>query len=1489
MNITSSDYTYPLSHGQQALWFLYQLAPKSAAYNTALTLRIRSTLDVQALQNTFQALINRHPCLRTTFTTREGEPLQKVHQYHTVDFKQFDASTWSWDELNKQVVKAYQSPFDLEQGPVLRVSLFTRASLDNILLLTIHHIIFDARSLGLLIEELGVLYPAIKAGTQAELPAIKHSYADYVHWEREILASPKGKSLWSYWQQQLADAPSVLNLPTVRSRPPVQTYQGASVPFYLSDTLTQRIKKLARIEGASRFRVLLAAYQILLYRYTGQADIIVGSTTAGRTQSEFSDVVGYFVNNLVLRAVFKGELTFRHFLSQVNQTVLAAIEHQEYPFPLLVEHLQPKRDPSRTPLFQVDFNFIKSQKVGKKVIEFLVPGNTDAKMNVGTLEVEPFEMAQQEGQFDLALEMMDVKNSLVGSFKYNTDLFDESTITRMVGHFQTLLEGIVANPLQLIHALPLLTEAEQQQQLAWNDTTTDYPRDKTIVDLFEEQVDKTPYAIAVVFENQQLTYQALNTKANQLAHYLQTLGVKPEILVGICVERSIEMVIGLLGILKAGGAYLPLDPAYPAERLAFMLEDALVPVLLTQSSLKEKLPETQAQLVCLDVQAKMLSQFSSENIKSGVTSENLAYVIYTSGSTGKPKGVMIFHKALCNHTQWMQDTFPLNEKDKVLQKTSISFDASVWEFFAPLVAGAQLVMAQLDWQKDSSSLIEMIVQHQVTTVQMVPSLLQVIISLKRIETIKSLKRIFCGGEKLPLTLMAESLNILRIELINLYGPTEACIDATFLRCFPNHPIVPIGSPIANAKIYILDSHLQPVPLSVPGELHIGGVGLGQGYLNRPELTAEKFINNPFDDDPNSRLYKTGDLARYLPDGNIEYLGRIDNQVKIRGFRIELGEIEAVLATLPFVKENAVIVHEASQTDKRLVAYFVPHQGQVIENTTLRDFMAERLPDYMVPSAFVMLESLPLTPNGKIDRRALSQLSVIGYQLSEKTFVAPRTPDEELLADIWSSVLGIERVGVHDNFFELGGHSLQAVQLVSKIALATKIDISVKQLFLYPTIAQLATLLEKISPKRDPMEPSPSTSLRENHPISKGELIVSHSSPDFQLERRSLLSLLAAKKIQPVNAAALGYLPNSILEQSDLSREEMLEQWFDNLPVVSGIIETAWGRIALLLLPRFNSELYGDTDDIVDVTLDALEIAGHMGASTVSLTGVIPSATDYGRAIAKVMTNRRHLPQITTGHSTTSAAVVLAIQKVLQEGGREMATERVGVIGLGSIGLSSLRLMLKCLPHPAELMLCDLYAKKASLKAIRDQLISELGFHGKIQLLYSEVELPEEIYNATLIVGATNVPDVLDINQVKSGTLIVDDSGPHCFKSALAVKRFQTHQDILFTEGGVLKSPQPISEVIHLPHHLEKSFSSKQLEEFIKLLKRNPFEITGCVFSSVLSSVKNLKPTVGLVQLHESVKHYETLISLGFQAADLHCEDYVLPLEAISHFRGRFGH
>jgi amino acid adenylation domain-containing protein len=637
----------------------------------------------------------------------------------------------------------------------------------------------------------------------------------------------------------------------------------------------------------------------------------------------------------------------------------------------------------------------------------------------------------------------------------------------MTGHFVTLLEGIVANPQERISQLPILTASEQQQLLVeWNDTQVDYAFDKCIHQLFEEQVERTPDAVAVVFENQQLTYHELNTRANQLAHYLQSLGVSADVLVGICVERSLEMVVGLLGILKAGGAYVPLDPEYPQDRLTFMLADAQVSVLLTQQHLVESLPQHQARVVHLDKDWLLISKFSQENPIAQVQASNVAYVIFTSGSTGQPKGVMLSHSNLCNHTFWMQATFPLTEKDKVLQKTPFGFDASVWEFYAPLLAGGQLLIAEPGGHTDSAYLLRLITQQQVTTIQLVPSLLQMLLEQGGIENCHSLKHVFCGGEVLPVTLQEGLLSKLDVNLHNLYGPTEACIDATFWNCqreiYPQ--LVPIGRPIDNTQIYILDQNLQPVPVGVPGELHIGGAGLAIGYLNHPELTQEKFIPNSFSGSRGAgeqgrkgenRLYKTGDLARYLPDGNIEYLGRIDNQVKIRGFRIELGEIEAALSQHSDVQTSVVIVREDIPGNKRLVAYIVPQPQITPTVSVLRSFLKEKLPEYMVPSAIAILKSLPLTPNGKIDRRALPEPEArTGI---ENDIVLPRTPIEEKLTQIWQQVLRVEQIGIHDNFFELGGDSILSIQIISRAKVAG-IKLTVKQLFANQTIAQLATVV-----------------------------------------------------------------------------------------------------------------------------------------------------------------------------------------------------------------------------------------------------------------------------------------------------------------------------------------------------------------------------------------------------------------------------------------------
>lgn len=605
---SESTSLFPLSYGQQALWFLYQLAPRSWAYNTFFTVHIRSNVDISALRRAFQTLISRHPSLRTTYTVRDGKPLQQIHEYLELHLEDIDATTWNWNELNQRVAEEAHRPFDLEQGPLLRVNLFTRSSIDHILMLAIHHIASDFWSLLVLVDELRILYPAQKASTQVSLKPLDRTYADYVRWQAKMLAGSEGEHLWVYWRQQLAGELPVLNLPTDYPRPPVQTYQGASYAFKLTEELTGQLKTLAGLEKSTLYITLLAAFQVLLYRYTSQEDILIGSPTSGRSKREFSEIVGYFVNLVVLRANLSGNPTFKTFLSQVRHTVLSAIAHQDYPFALLVERLQPNRDPSRSPIFQVSFALQKPQRVGD-VVELFVPSETGFPLDLGGLSLTPFEMAQQEGQFDLTLEMVEARESLFGVFKYNIDLFDAATIARMAEHFKTLLMGIVANPSQKLSDLPVLSVDERQQLLKlWNQTQADYPLDVCIHQLFEATVTRTPDAIAVVCDDKSLTYRELNSRANQLAHYLQGLGVKPDVLVGICVERSVSMVVGLLGILKAGGAYVPLDPAYPCKRLAFTLEDANVRVLLTQQHLVQRLPEHGAQVVCLDGEWEATSQ-----------------------------------------------------------------------------------------------------------------------------------------------------------------------------------------------------------------------------------------------------------------------------------------------------------------------------------------------------------------------------------------------------------------------------------------------------------------------------------------------------------------------------------------------------------------------------------------------------------------------------------------------------------------------------------------------------------------------------------------------------------------------------------------------------------------------------------------------------------------------------------------------------------------
>ena len=1069
----------PLSFAQERLWFLEQLEPGSALYNVCRAVRLSGPLNIAALEQSLGEILRRHDILRTAFPADNGRPLQVVGQALKLTIRPDDLRHLSYTqreaEVERLLVEEFQRPFDLSQGPLLRATLLQLDDKEHILLLTTHHIVSDAWSLGILFREFAILYDAYSGGKTSPLPELPVQYADYAVWQREWLQGEVLECQLSYWKQHLGVGLPVLSLPTNRPRPPIQSFRGARQQVALPESLTTALNELSQREGVTLFMTLLAAFQTLLYRYTGEEDIVVGSPIANRTRTEVEELIGLFVNTLALRTDLSGKPTFRELLFRVRDVCFGAYTHQDLPFEKVVEELQPERDLSRNPLFQV---------------MFILQNAPRPLPNLSGISFARMDIDSKTSKFELTLSLRERERRLIGFFEYSTDLFDRSTIERMIAHFQTLLEGIVADPDRPISTLPILTEAERHQLLVeWNDTAAEYPKDSCIHKLFEAQVERTPEAVAVQFERKQLTYRELNRRANQLAQYLKGLGVGPQKLVGICVEPSLEMVIGLLGILKAGGAYVPLDPSYPKERLAFMLEDARVSVLLTQESLVEdgklstenryplsSILYSQMKVVCLDRDWKEIAQQSQEDPDRGASAENLAYVIYTSGSTGQPKGVMISHRAVCNHIHWGQTVFALNNQDRVAQKTSLSFDASVWEIFAPLSTGARLVIARPTRHQDSRYLIRLMHEQNITVLKLVPSLLQMLLE-EEIERCTSLRHVLCGGETLPVNLQRRFYDRSSARLYNLYGPTEATIDATFWTCNPEscQSSVPIGRPINNMLVYVLDPNLEPVPIGVAGELHIGGDGIARGYLNRTELNVEKFIPNPFIKELHARLYKTGDIVRYLPDGNIEFLGRADNQVKIRGYRIELGEIESVLNQHPTVRESVVVaeddvteeVHEPDNAKSkienlkwswRLVAYIVPTE-QKPAVAELRSFLKEKLPEYMVPSAFVPLEALPLTPNGKVDRQVLPPPDGAKSQLNQD-FVEPRSEIEQLLIQVWREVLKLDKLGVRDNFFELGGHSLLAIQVVSRVRDVFGKKVPLRDVFEAPTVAGLAARIKQ---------------------------------------------------------------------------------------------------------------------------------------------------------------------------------------------------------------------------------------------------------------------------------------------------------------------------------------------------------------------------------------------------------------------------------------------
>jgi amino acid adenylation domain-containing protein/non-ribosomal peptide synthase protein (TIGR01720 family) len=1025
----------PLSFAQQRLWFLDQLEPGNPVYNIPWAMRLDGPLNLQALQAAIDDLVQRHEALRTLFSVTMGKPQQCVLEKTEVPLESVDATGDTPEQIEQRLYNLSRMPFGLGQTPLMRVHILHVANQRHIILLVMHHIIADGWSLGVLYQELVTLYKAHCTSKHVILPPLPLQYADYAVWQQDWFRSSEQQRQLDYWKQQLHSAPALLDLPTDRPRGATQTYNGAYVDKILPNAIHAGLKDLARRENSTLFMVGLAAFNVLLARYSGQSDICVGAPVAGRQHTELEGLIGFFINTLVMRNDLSGEPDFSECLARIKRTALEAFAHQDLPFEKLVDEIHPVRDMSHAPLFQVAFILQNT------------PWDNGAELH--DLKISPIEIDYGVAKFDLSLVMAERREGLLVHFEYNTDLFDRSTIERLTNHFETLLLAIVSDPQQPVATMPLLSANERQQILyEWNDTQAPYADDTYIHTLIEQRAAAQPDAPAILFQDTVVSFGELNERANQIAHYLINEGAVPGSIIGLCLERSVDLVAGLLGILKSGAAYVPLDPKYPSERLQWMLEDSAAALIVTHSNLLAQLPEHSARNICLDLDWPVISRCGSANPECRASEHTLAYVIYTSGSTGKPKGVMIEHQGVCNLADAQARCFGLGPDDRMLQFASISFDASIFEIVMGLQVGAAMVLAPQDDLLPGEPLLHLLKKHAVTAVTLPPTAL----SQLPPGDLPALHTITVAGEACPPELV-EAWAVNR-RFFNLYGPTESTVWASYQQCEPGQPVT-IGRPISNARLYVLDEYQQPVPVGVAGELCIGGAGLARGYLNRPELSAEKFLPDPFRNDGHARIYRTGDLVRYRPDSNIEFLGRIDHQVKVRGFRIELGEIEAVLAGREDIREAVVVARGASLQDKQLVAYIIPRSGSGLSLTELRSYLKQSLPEFMVPGAFVELDAFPLTPNGKVDRAALPSPDD-QRMATEEAYVAPRTAAEKMLADIWCTLLNVARVGVNDNFFELGGDSILSIQIIARAALAG-LRLTPKQLFQHQTIAELAAV------------------------------------------------------------------------------------------------------------------------------------------------------------------------------------------------------------------------------------------------------------------------------------------------------------------------------------------------------------------------------------------------------------------------------------------------
>jgi len=1043
---TQSQREYaPLSYAQKRLWFIDRLEPGSPIYNIPVVIKLTGKVEQHTLTRFFDALLAKHDILRTYFKETGDGPRQYINRTNKVIIESVDLTGCSSELLEKHLSYEFLKSFDLSSYPLFRIQLIKLADDSFILFLVIHHIIFDGWSVKVLLDDLAGFFEGGSENNKSRLRPLPQQFADFSEWHNQCVDGDEVTRQLEVWLDTLKGDLPVLSLPQQRLRPPVRSAAGTTEVVVINSSRTQLLQRQCKALGVTSFMYFLSLYYLLLHRYSAQQDLIVGVPVANRNMTQIESMIGFFVNTLPLRIVIDKQMTFAELLKRVKERCLLAYDNQDVPFERLVSRLSPERDASRTPIYQTMFNYVQSEPVrqlGDKLSAELIQWE-------GRVAKTDLSLTITEGDFGYRLAL-----------EYSDDLFDPGSMQMLLKRFDRLTDSVLDNhELKIDHYSIVLPEEEQKQIRDWNDTFKDFGQPRCLHQFFEKQVEKTPDEIALDYQGQLLTYRQLNERANQLAHYLRSHGVCKDAIVGICAERSLELVIALYGVLKAGGAYVPLDPEHPQARLAFMLQDTRASIILTQQHLLERIPsENSALCVCLDSDWETVAANSVSNLVSNSSADNMVYVIYTSGSTGNPKGVVNNHRGVVNRLEWMLNKFQLGSDDRFLQKTPYSFDVSVWEFFWPLACGARLVLAKPGGHQDALYLSRVIEQKQITSTHFVPSVLKVFVDTATRAQCDSLTKVFCSGEALSFDLQQQFFSLCRAQLHNLYGPTEAAIEVTYWQCRPNtkRKLVPIGKPIANTQIYILDEQLRPVPIGSQGELHIGGVQVAQGYLNRPRLTAEKFIRDPFSDDPSARLYKSGDLARFSSDGQVEYIGRIDFQVKIRGLRIELGEIESSIAELEGIKQCVAVVREDTPGDKRIVAYFEASQSCQVKVDKLRESLKMRLPSYMIPQYFIEIEKFPLSVSGKIDRKSLPKPAESKND-NYPSIIKPATATEKALARIWQDLIGISEISVDANFFELGGHSFLAMQAISQIRKNFGVDITPLSM-IGDSLAQIASTI-----------------------------------------------------------------------------------------------------------------------------------------------------------------------------------------------------------------------------------------------------------------------------------------------------------------------------------------------------------------------------------------------------------------------------------------------